>query len=499
VACGGQAEENTYLIVDVAEPTPSPSPTPEPLSILPPHFIAVEGVIIDVEGPVDENGVVPWYVDWFRIDIEKEDGSPAAIIGVHQTAFLFGTMPVAGMAVKAYIPANSPSFTADVPAYIASVIIAGMPAEQDVTVCWFRQQGDTYVNVDGSFAFMVDDETEIAFLDVQLAQWSANRLWFNLADKAVAVVHEAMADGTVTAIRAVALYYDLPLSRWVFWDYDDLPDHITLTVTDYIFPAADFETIHLPIFANGIKIEGPFPLLAADGITIMVPFRPIFMAGIGFGNYAMLQPDGGLRFGGGGAGSENSHWKVGRASVSGIGWSRPLDTPPIIVGGVIYVSLASMRSAPFVRTWLFEDRIDIYIEYFLPYGPWLPFDWDEHPMTPEEVAALAVVVDGTIKPITPAVSSREHFQIMLPIEPFAQIMGDSVQWLNVHETLGHPMLRAEYAYFVIDAYGEVVFMIFQHEYLGDELYMPLSPYLWWLGFNFIVYDGQILIIEAQGV
>jgi len=117
-------------------------------------------------------------------------------------------------------------------------------------------------------------------------------------------------------------------------------------------------------------------------------------------------------------------------------------------------------------------------------------------MTPEEVAALAVVVNGTTVTITPKLSSQDFFRIMLPIEPFVQIMGDRLQWLNIYETLGYRVSEREYAYLVTAFSDEIVLMINHYEYIDGKLYIPLVQYFWWLGFNFIVYDGQILIIQT---
>ena len=136
------------------------------------------------------------------------------------------------------------------------------------------------------------------------------------------------------------------------------------------------------------------------------------MAGVGFGNYAFLTADGSLRFGGGGGGSENSHWTVGSASMRGIGWGVQLCSPPIIVDSVIYVPLISAlaQAAPFTNAWLFEDRIDIFSTSWFPYGPWFGTRcWESgYERTPEEVAAMCIMVNGIKIKAYPAILSDEH-------------------------------------------------------------------------------------------
>ena len=462
------------------------------------HFV-ITGTIVSAEGFLHEDGSVPWYMDWFRLEIEKDDGSPAIIIGVHQTAYIFSSAPSPGMSVKAYIPKDSPVFISDPPLYVASVIVAELPAELNVEIGRFMQTGTSLVRADGyrSVAFRTSDETIIEYADLETGKWSQFQTG-NRGGQIMAVVYKAASDDTPTAAHITVLYDDLPISQWEilswldFYD-EDPPDYIALAIADYIFAASDFHTLNLPIFINGTEFQMPPPILWTDGATIMVPFRPIFMpggqfAGIGFGNYAELTFYGELRFGGGGGGSENSHWRVGRTWTRGVGWGHPLDAPPVIVDGIIYIPLSAFgRNAPFTNFWLFDDRIEIFGTSQYPYGPWLgPYPpWPEYLMTPEEAASLHIVVNGTrINAPPPLYESRS---LMVPLKPVAQAMGYTVQRLNIMDTTGRYIRQGADGYFLLDASQEIMHSFYHYTLYNDEVYV------WLRSFNAIVYNGEILI------
>jgi hypothetical protein len=291
------------------------------------------------------------------------------------------------------------------------------------------------------------------------------------------------------------LYSDLPLPEWP----DEIPDNITFTFTDCIFSESDFTILDLPIFVNGEIIEAPPPLLGMDGKTVMVPFRPIFMPDIGFGNYAYLSVDGSLFFGGGGGGSENSYWEVGSAIVKGIGWLQPLGEPPIIVSGIIYVPLISSfaNGAPFANAWLFEDRIDVFNANSYPYGPRVQWSYySEIPIQPEEVAAMSIVVEGVEIDATPVASMVDgEYQIMLPFEPIAKCFGYHVERRNIEEMLGNKAAEKE-AYFMLDSEMEIIMIVYDNDIhiINGEVYVPFYYFLN-EHFNAIIYDGRVLITE----
>jgi len=459
-------------------------------NLVPPRFIAIEGVIVDFDGPIADDGTVPWYVDWFRIDILKECGNPAIIVGVHQTAFIFGRKPAIGMAVRAYFPEGSTVFISDPPLYIATAIVAGMPPELSVRVCSFLQVGRLYKSVHDPFFFRRDDYTVVTRAGKK-CNWM---LWgYDLHERSAAVVYKTAYDETVTAIHTVILSDGLPIPRWAnFWTVvstdDDPADYVTLTFTDYIFPASTFRAANLPIYVHGTRIESPPPILALDGNTVFVPFRHVFMAGLGFGNYAMLTNDGGLRFGGGGGGSENSHWEVGRASWTGMGF-WPLDTPPIIVGGIIYVSFDSMRSAPFASGWLFDDRIYFYDSFTFGSGYYQLFHNIDATSADEiEVSIPVPIVVNGARINSPAILyERSRFErtgtFWIPLAPIADFLGYHIYYYNEWG-------RAEL--YLQDNYLAKIVQFYDYRLVDDELYIDLAHAFGW-NFHFIAHNGRILI------
>jgi len=461
------------------------------------RLIPITGIITNFYGPISEDGTVPWDIEWFEIEIIKDDGSPAIIIGMHGTGFFFGGKPVPGMEIVAYIAYDSPVFINNPPLYIATAIVAGMPSGLGVAICCAISDRIC------SFSFIITNETEVAHTDFMhsqtidwryqwldtsddgrsMAQWFVtDGLRWDFGDSPVAVMYGYAYDGLPVAKRLIVLNSDIPNTRWA--QEPDQP--IALTFTRYIFPAGAFETIDLPILVNSEEIKAPQPILATDGSTVLVPFREIFAAGIGFGNYAFVQNDGRLMFGGGGGGSENSHWEIGRATVHGIGWGVPICTPPIIVGGIIYIPLISGigNAAPFANAWLFEDRIEIFGSNAFPYGPWIGFtSWDEDIMIDDDLAKLPIVINGVeidsshaIFRVTPYNVHRNV--IMVPLQPIVEALGYSITQED------------DETFLLTNVLGEKV-EFWQFYMIDSEIYM----YLRWLFplASGIIYNGQILI------
>jgi len=452
-------------------------------------LVPVAGVVTSFYGPMAEDGTVPWYIEWFEIEIEKDDGTPAIIIGLHDTGFIFGSRLESGMEVVAYIAYDSPVFVNEIPMYVATAIVAGMPSGSNVTV--YATVAD--YNTD-YFPFVVTDETDVAHVewhrehsmlsrsidneDFAFGRWFAGQEDFY--DSPVVVIYDTTYDGLPIASRIVVLRHDFPFPNWEVVKPDQ---YMSLAFMNHIFPTDAFEVLPLPIYVNGVEIDAPPPILAADGTTILVPFRSIFAAGIGFGNYAFLTNDGRLRFGGGGGGSENSHWQVGRASINGMGWSSRMCSPPIIVGGVIYVPfISAIGQSPFAGIWPFEDRIYAFGERY-PLGTWVGHRewWSEDPLTAEELAEFPIAVNGVKVDAPPAIFHPEHRGLILvPFRP-------------IFEALGYYIAAEDEDWFLFrnDLAEEEWLRV--HHVVDGEIYIALQHYWLPFGLRSIIRDGQILI------
>jgi len=120
-------------------------------------------------------------------------------------------------------------------------------------------------------------------------------------------------------------------------------------------------------------------------------------------------------------------------STYGMGWSSDvLCTPPVIIGGIIYVPLISAfaHGAPFVSAWLFEDRIHGFDCCAFPYGPYFPI-WDDIGAltVKEEIASvpyLSIEVNGEVIDSPPPIwytDSWGNRYIIVPVRPIAQALG----------------------------------------------------------------------------
>ena len=358
-----------YLPTPSPRPTPSPESAPEPTPFATPiplpSFTQITGKVIYFDGPMYADGTVPWYVEWFEIGITKDDENytVARIIGMQETAFLFGHPLSLGMTITAFIRSDTPEIIGNTPEhgpiYLASAIVAEIPPGQNLWAGWSVHSEYSLESICGNYSFEINDYTIINMYG-----------WPHYAEAVYTVLFydSANAEELPLAARIAKIGDESPVFMW-----SGRPEIIELQFTDLIFPASYIHAwaLDLPIYVNGVEIEAPPPILGRDGETVLVPFRPMMMAGMGFGNYAYLTADGRLEFGGGGGGSENSYWELGSTIVRGIGWSNDvLCTPPIIVGGVIYVPLISFAyAAPFADAWLLEDRISGFNTDRYPYGP----------------------------------------------------------------------------------------------------------------------------------
>jgi len=105
--------DNESEAVSVYEPTLAPTSAPSEFVSVPvtmqncsARFFPITGVITDFNEPISEDGAVALDVEWFEIEIEKMDGTPAIIAGVHTTDFIFGSKPEIGMEITAFVGAE---------------------------------------------------------------------------------------------------------------------------------------------------------------------------------------------------------------------------------------------------------------------------------------------------------------------------------------------------------------------------------------------------------
>jgi len=351
--------QNRHLLQDptTTRPTATHPATQEVFS----HFIIFDGIITEFDGPMCEDGLVPWYIEWFTINMEMECGYSATIIGLHNTAYLFGEMLTVGMPIRAYLPYGITSFYINSSrVYVASAIIARMPQDRGVRVCKFTFQYDKGMCSDELFTFIYSEKTTFRFLGDSYWSWRFVRNTTQPRIKAV-VVYNIVDGGYPEAEKVIVLDEYFPWG-WDRVTYGSLhPSRVELLAADFIFPASHFRELDLPIIVNGFELDAPPPIMPIGGDTILLPFRSIFTGGVGLSNVAILTERGGISFGSDDTGSGMNHWALGVASVSGIGSSIAISYAPIIVNGIIYVPLdAFSHATPFVSAWHFHDRIVVY-------------------------------------------------------------------------------------------------------------------------------------------
>jgi hypothetical protein len=420
----------------------------------------ISGIVTSISGPISSGGVVPWDAEWVEIEIERHDGTPATIVGMHGTVFIFEAAPQLGTELVAIVYEASPIFTNAPQMFIAVAIVAGISPDSGVTFC---------CDADAPLSFVINDATILthtyqdAVRQIHMqSPWTEPWYVANTLAEWLSYLHDSHV-----IILFDQNYNEIPIARHIFipceereipflsWHVDahGFPDALELTFLDYIFPLEQFEILNLPLLANGVEITAPPPILSADG-TVLVPFREVFASGIGFGNYAYVDFDGNLRFGGGGGGSENSHWQIGRAEIHGMAWYYPLCTPPIIVDGFIYVPLLSgIGNAPFASAWVFPDRLEAFSAQLL--GSWLEYD-NGFTISAEELASFPIFLNGTEIFSHHAILS-EFRDILVPAAIFAGMDDEFDEWLLT---------------------AEVPYVQLQH-----------LPH----GLHAIVYDGRILI------
>jgi len=297
------------------------------------YFFTVTGVVTSVKG-LSADGSVPDYIDWLHINILDEYGNDAIIIGMNSTAFFFDGALEEGSVVRAYIPKDMPYIIHDTPMYIASIMVSGMDVEIN-TVRRIHYFSDDYPPRVQTTIVASKEDSEVVFHP------------FNL------------------------------FRNWHWWHIVSLeaPEKIDISNTlNHIFSISRFSIIDLDVMVKGRIIENLPPVLVNDDGVIMVPFRSIVdIKPVGLLNFdvgAYLDENGILHFStGGGSMSEISRWRLGSRYIRRphVDYFPLLDSPPILVNGIIYVPLMTsfegndyfFSAVPFTNATLFEDRVEI--------------------------------------------------------------------------------------------------------------------------------------------
>ena len=523
---GGSGQPPMQTPAPDTPPMRTPAPGPPPIAetvtwtYFPRCLVPVRGVITSWYGPVGDDGAVPWYVEWVEIGITKEDGTTATIVGIHSTGFFFGVRPEVGMEVVAYVEYDAPVFTHDMEMYIATAIVAGFPDGVGVAICC------DYADGAEPFMFMVTNNAEVGSVDFgglwihednpslwrntgarSLAEFLTRRessqyftprcaviLYYFTVDGVPVADSFITVDGLSVANSFTRLNREMPLSDrdTAMWREAGRPP-INLNFTDYILSAGAFDVVGLPFTVNGEHTNSP-AIFAADGVTVLVPFRETYVGpdglgnGIGFGNFVHLTYEGELIVGGGGGGSENSHWHVGLPHIFTMGGGMPVCTPPVIVDGVVYIPLMSGidRGAPGASAWVLDDEIIAFGEQY-PYGPWFGrVWWEDFYLDEDELAGFPIIVNGVEIESPPAVhvpGDGWFGSIVVPLEPVAKALGYRI------------LSEADGIYMIECPHGDAFF--FGSEiYVDDMTYIALrvlSP----LDAKGIIHNGRI-IIESRG-
>jgi hypothetical protein len=427
--CSGKTESNagdsleTLTVATLVEETPAPSPvdtpalmpTPQPTPPLEPtsppeeptpSFRTISGVIESTEG-FNADGSRPGYRDWLTMNIIDEHDNAIIIVVLHGTIFFPENGFFPGERISAYITYTTPEIIHDPPMYVA-LVVAGEGIDFGCPV--------------------------------ELTMWNFGDI------------------SRPDQCRANIVRFFEPEVNYVY-PY----------VLDYVFSSADFTVLDLPIRLNGEEIDSPPPILAADGVTVMVPFRTALENHLGLFSFLY---GGQLRIGTADGGSWGaSRWEIGNVYTGGLTpgseWRRTLDTPPIIVDGIIYVSLIGgiAGRAPLTNAWLFDDRIEIYSTSQLFHGIWqCPSQFTE-----EEVAIMPIVVNSEEIDARPILYRQN---LVVPLLPVLTALG-------IEQTEA-----PEHHIYIID--GEA--------YVSPVEYFRESPELWGRT-NAKIHQNHIIIIS----
>jgi len=237
----------TVALSAMATATNDESAVPSPL----PYYLSVTGTVDSVEKLEDQEG-------WIRVNIKDADGNPAALNLKDNTVYPFESELAVGDTVTGYYLANAPTILIMPPQYNISVLVAGMPNDNNVKVdrfyAWEDNADGFLLSQAGTFAFRVNEDTEIIL---------ANGDDFSDGDyigRRIVAIYNASTKSNpelATATKLIVLYEDaVPLPGPI----PELNQNIDAT--------------GWPIVVDDTQIEAPAAFQTDDGI-VMVPLRVI--------------------------------------------------------------------------------------------------------------------------------------------------------------------------------------------------------------------------------
>jgi len=222
-----------------------------------PYYLSVTGTVTSVQETTGADGA-----KYITVSIEDENGNQANLILNEKTVYPFESEFSAGDVVTGFYQASGPMLAIWPPQYNIAVLVAGIPEGFSVKADRFNEWEDNadgyMLAFGGTFAFRVNDDTEIVLAD-----------------------GKDFTNGEIDGRRIVVIYDistrsipELTTAKKVIVLFEDavaLPDDIT----EVAINASDW-----PILVDGVEIEAPAASQTEDG-TLMVPLRAIAEA-LGF-------------------------------------------------------------------------------------------------------------------------------------------------------------------------------------------------------------------------
>jgi len=215
-----------------------------------PYYLSVTGTVVSVE----ELG------NGYRIFIDDADGNPAHLDVTDRTVFPFASEVDVGDAVTGYYLTNAPMPLIWPPRYNIAVLVAGAPDDLRAVVDrfydWEGHTEDFLLSQGGSFAFKVDENTEIV-----LANGDDFRDGDYVGRRIVAIygVSTRSIPELATASKLIVLYEDIMA----------LPDASPITGLGNNIDATGW-----PIHVNDIQTSAPEAFQTDDGF-VMIPLRAV--------------------------------------------------------------------------------------------------------------------------------------------------------------------------------------------------------------------------------
>ena len=323
------------------------------------YFISKTGTVVEILemsalGTPDD----PQHFRGFSIELEGEEGGTFFFnTSDDRTVFPFDSADEIeeGDVITGFIPAGMPMITIYPPQYSPLVVIAGMPAGQNVQADRFavwENEDFPFLAYGGMFAFAIGEDTEVVNAYGEEFEFF-NEPEEDLNNRRMVVVYSVMTmsiPAFTTANKVIVLFEDA-----VQPGPADISAEIPLDVADW------------PIVVDGEYIEAPSAFMADDGVTIMVPLRAIAEA-LDF-EVTWFAEDWAVELQGGGPSQIWARLVIGEIEVEQTFARRApitfeLPVAPVIVDGRTYVPLTyffqNVLEMP--NAFAFEGRLEIQSE-----------------------------------------------------------------------------------------------------------------------------------------